>query len=91
MKIDRGMVESGPAVLTIRPEAIELGENSSNSFEAKVISKVYMGTQVRVHFDVKGLEIEGLFPKETMSAFQDGRSLNISFPAKTIWAVPDEA
>jgi ABC-type Fe3+/spermidine/putrescine transport system ATPase subunit len=91
LEVDRGMVESGPAVLTIRPEAIELGGNATNSLEAKVISKVYMGTQVRVHFDIKGLEIEGLFSKETMSEFQEGRALNISFPANMIWTVPDEA
>jgi len=90
LEIDRGMVDSGPAVLTIRPETIELGKNAANLFEARVISKVYMGTQVRVHFDVKGIEIEGLFPKETMSEFQEGRMLNISFPAKRIWAIPNE-
>ena len=90
LQIDRGEIENGPSVLTIRPEAIELGGNAANSLEAKVISKVYMGTQVRVHFEVKGVEIEGLFAKETMPEFQEGRVLNISFPANMIWAVPND-
>ena len=90
LEIEVGLVDSGPAVLTIRPEAIMLGSNDVNAFEARVITKVYMGTMVRVGFDVKGLEIEGLFPKEAMPEFQEGRTLNISFPAQSIWVVPHE-
>jgi len=89
LEVEPGELTTGKAVLTIRPEEITLGENGVNSLEAKVISKVYMGTHVRVRFLIKGIEIEGLFTKETMSEFQEGRILTLSFPPKSIWAIPD--
>ncbi|GAB5471078.1 MAG: ABC transporter ATP-binding protein [Rhodospirillales bacterium] len=89
--VQRGLVQNGPGMLTIRPEAMVIGKEDANGLSARITARVYLGTQVRVRFDIDGQELEGLFPPDVMPELEEGRTVGITLPAKALWVMPHEA
>ena len=81
----RRPVLSGPAVLVIRQEAVELG-SGENFFSARVESARYMGTHQQVRLSSGKLSL-GM---NTSSGrfFQPGQTVEVHFPPNRIWVIP---
>ncbi len=80
-----GPVPSGPGILVIREEAVELGEGES-SFSARVENTRYMGTHQQITLSARGLSL-GVRASSSRS-FAHGQVVNVWFPSDRIWIIP---
>lgn len=80
----------GPALLTIRPEAVELGGQGENVIIGRIISHVYMGTHTRYRIMAGDLEFHIVAPPDATQKFSDGGEVPMKFPVEKIWLVPQE-
>ncbi len=79
----------GPAVLTIRPEAIQLGVAAgANVVTGAVRSAIYMGTHVRCLIDAGGIELQAIADPGTQ--YPQGQRISLLLPRDRIWLVPEE-
>lgn len=76
---------SGPAVLVIRQEAVELG-GGENSFAARVNDARYMGTHQRVRLSVRELSLAIQIPSGR--GVKRGETIEVRFPPDRIWIIP---
>lgn len=85
-----GVVSSGQAVLSIRPESIEMGadEQADNVVKGQIISHVYMGTHTRYKVRVNDLELQAVTEPQAIRHFQTGNEVNIRFAPEHIWVLP---
>ena len=85
-------VPDGKAILSIRPESIEMGVNGdlNNVTKAVVISHVYVGTHTRYKVGVGDYEIEIVTEPQAIRSYHDGDEVNVRFPPERIWILPGE-
>ena len=85
-------VANGKAVLSIRPESIEMGANGdqTNIAKTRVISHVYMGTHARYKVGVGDHELEIVTDPQAIRSYSDGDEVNVRFPPEYIWVLPSE-
>ena len=76
---------SGDRLLTIRPEAIVLGDGP-NRLAARVVSVTFLGTQTRVALDVNGVSLQALTNPAT--APTRGDLIQVSLPPQALWLMP---
>lgn len=88
--VQRGVADKGPAVVSIRPEAIELlkGEESDNVIHGRVTSHVYVGTHTRYKVAVGDQELQVVTDPEAIRAYHDGDEIQLRFPPEKIWVLP---
>lgn len=79
---------SGPAVLTIRPEAIRLGP-AGDGHEARVLATAFLGTQGRVELGLGDLRLVALTTPEVAGGLIPGAAVTVSLPAEALWVIPD--
>jgi ABC-type Fe3+/spermidine/putrescine transport system ATPase subunit len=79
---------SGPGMLTIRQEAIEIGPGP-NAFEVTVRRSIYLGTATRVWVETGGVELQ--LTVGPGHRFVDGTRLTLRFPPERLWVIPDSA
>jgi ABC-type Fe3+/spermidine/putrescine transport system ATPase subunit len=80
----------GPGTLTIRPEAIGLGDPAA-AHRGKVVSTTFLGTQSRVILDLADQRLEALVPPEAALGLTPGMQLGVSLPASALWLIRDGA
>ena len=78
-------VPSGPGILVIREEAVELGEGES-PFSTRVENTRYMGTYQQITLSARGLTL-GVRASSSRS-FANGQVVNVWFPSDRIWIIP---
>ncbi len=78
-------VGDGPAVLSIRPEAVELGVGGDNSVSGTVLSHVYAGRYARFQVKIGDIEIEAITEPGQVKLFADGDTVPVNFDADKIW------
>ena len=78
-------VPSGPGILVIREEAVELGEGES-SFPARVENTRYMGTHQQVELSAAGLLLWASVSSSRL--FSVGKVVEVSFPPDRTWIIP---
>lgn len=84
-------ISSGDGVLSIRPEAIEVGRESANSVKGIVRSHVYVGRYARFRIDVGDCEIEAVTEPGRVKDLRDGDTVSIAFGPEKIWVLgPDD-
>ncbi len=86
----RSSLDTGPGVLSIRPEDIEFGttNDGDNTISARVNSHVYVGTYTKYKIDVNDFRFEVIAEANTKESFPDGSNVTIRFPADKIWILP---
>lgn len=79
----------GSVTLTIRPEQVVLNpESSTNCFNGRVRSRIYVGTYTRYKIMLGDHEIEATRPADTQTdQLNEGDEVRVGFPADRIWVV----
>ena len=85
------LVPDGEAVLSIRPEGVELGVGGENSAEGTVLSHVYAGRYARFQVRIGEVEIEAVTEPGQVKLFADGDSIPVKFDPEKIWILGPNA
>lgn len=84
-----GAHPDGQVVMTIRPEAVQLGSGGTgNTLTGTVRSAIYMGTHVRYLIDAMGIELHAIADPSTQ--VEQGHQIGLRLPQDRIWLVPPE-
>jgi ABC-type Fe3+/spermidine/putrescine transport system ATPase subunit len=81
-------VRTGPGLLTIRPEAIQLGPGQG-TLPARVLSTVFLGTQGRITLGLGEVILDALVAPDSLSGLTPGTEVLIGLPTNGLWVVPD--
>ena len=85
------LVPDGEAVLSIRPEAVDLGVAGENSVEGTVLSHVYAGRYARFQVRIGDTEIEAVTEPGQVKLFADGDNIPVKFDPEKIWVLGPNA
>ena len=80
-------VAHGEAVLSIRPEALDLGVGGDNSAMGTVRSHVYVGRYARFRLTIGDAEIEVITDPGQVKEFNDGDQVSVRFDPAKIWVI----
>ncbi len=83
----RSAVGSGEAVLSIRPESLEIGGDGPNSVKGMVRSHVYVGRYARFRIAIGDTEVEVITDPGQVKDFKDGDSVTVNFDPAKIWVI----
>ncbi len=78
----------GNVTLTIRPEAVRLGEGQ-NSFPARITRVAYLGTRINCGLDAAGVELQVVVPPHTR--LREGDEVTARLPAEALWALEHQS
>ena len=81
-----GRAPSGDVTLTIRPEAVRLGEGE-NSFSARITRVTYLGTRIECGLDANGVELRVAVSPD--AGVREGEKVTARLPAESLWALRD--
>ncbi len=74
----------GDVTLTIRPEAVRLGEGE-NSFTARITRVVYLGTRIECGLDADGVALRVAVSPD--ARVREGEKVAARLPAKSLWVL----
>ena len=80
-------IKAGDAMLSIRPEAIELGVEGHNSVQGTIRSHVYAGRYARFRVTIGETEIEAITDPGQVKLFTDGDAVAVKFHPDKIWVL----
>ena len=80
-------VGHGEAVLTIRPEAADLGVGGDNSARGRITSHVYVGRYARFRITIGEVDIEVITDPAQVKEFNDGDEVQVRFDPAKIWVI----
>lgn len=76
---------TGPARVTIRPEAVRLGEGPLRGTVARV---TFLGTQSRVELTLADLTLTALLPPAEAETLHPGGTVALDLPPGALWRLP---
>jgi ABC-type Fe3+/spermidine/putrescine transport system ATPase subunit len=79
-----GAASPGEVTLTIRPEAIRLGEGE-NSFSARITRAVYLGTRIDCRLEVNGVDLRVAVSPD--AKVREGEKVTARLPAESLWVL----
>ena len=82
-------VSNGAALMSIRPEAVVIGEGK-NSCKGHLVSHVYVGTYTRMKVVVGDQMFEVVAEPGLARQFNDSDEIALCFPPEKIWLLPSE-
>lgn len=85
-----GTAQNGKAVLSIRPEAITVGEADNNCVIGRIRSRVYVGRYARFQIMLGDTMIEVVTEPGQVRNYQDGDEMTLCFDKSAIWVLPVE-
>ncbi|MDQ3318456.1 MAG: TOBE domain-containing protein, partial [Actinomycetota bacterium] len=74
----------GEVTLTIRPEAVRLGEGE-NSFYARITRVVYLGTRIECGLDANGVALRVAVSPD--ARVREGEKVAARLPAESLWVL----
>ena len=80
---------NGRVVVTIRPEAIEVGANGVNTLHGTIRMHTYYGPVARCCIDVNGMSLQVAVPPHT--AFEIGSGVDLHLPPERIYLLPPDS
>lgn len=80
-------LSDGPGLLTIRPEAVLLGDGP-NALAAAVTAVTFLGTQTRIDLQVGATALQALIAPDRASGLTPGQTLTIALPSQALWVLP---
>lgn len=88
--VEHGVVQQGKAMLSIRPESIELGASPArgNTATGRITSRIYMGTHTRYKVMVGDQLFQVVADPQSIRNYQDGDEVNLRFAPEKVWVLP---
>ncbi len=77
----------GPGKLTFRPENVKVGVAAENTITARVVERVYLGTQTRLRLVVGEVAIEAVLSPDLVEGLAVGASVQVTLPRQTLWVL----
>ncbi len=74
-------------MLSIRPEAVELGVGGDNSVAGTILSHVYAGRYARFQVKIGDVEIEAITEPGQVKLFADGDTVPVNVAPDKIWVL----
>lgn len=81
----------GPGKLTFRPECICLaeGQHETNELTARVVEKVFMGTQTRLHLEINQQTIVMTAHPRDVDCIHKSDLIRVHIPSDALWLMPE--
>ena len=81
---------NGEGILTFRPENIQISNSKStlNSVKAKIIEKIFLGTQTRLKLSINSEVIQVIANPNEVENTETGVEIFINFPPSSLWVMP---
>jgi len=80
-------VRDGPGTLTFRPEAVRLGAGDANTLTARLVDRVFMGSQTRLRLSIGAAQIEATLPPDRAEGLAPGDSITLHLPPQSLWVL----
>ena len=79
----------GNGILTFRPENVQIGKGpkSVNTIKAKIIEKIFLGTQTRLKLSIKDEVIEAIANPNEVDEKETGIEIDINIPPSCLWVI----
>ena len=79
----------GNGILTFRPENVQIGKGpkSVNTIKAKIIEKIFLGTQTRLKLSIKDEVIQAIANPNEVDEKETGIEIDINIPPSCLWVV----
>ena len=79
----------GNGILTFRPENVQIGKGpkSVNTIKAKIIEKIFLGTQTRLKLSIKDEVIQAIANPNEVDEKETGIEININIPPSCLWVI----
>jgi len=78
----------GPGTLTFRPESIRIGAGAENTVIARVLDRIFLGTQTRLRLMAGGAEIEAVLSPDLVEGLEVGSQVPVTLPRQALWVLP---
>ena len=79
----------GNGLLTFRPENVQIGKGpkSVNTIKAKIIEKIFLGTQTRLKLSIKDEVIQAIANPNEVDGKETGIEIDINIPPSSLWVI----
>ena len=79
----------GNGILTFRPENVQIGmgPKSVNTIKAKIIEKIFLGTQTRLKLSIKDEVIQAIANPNEVDEKETGIEIDINIPPSCLWVI----
>ena len=79
----------GNGILTFRPENVQIGKGpkSINTIKAKIIEKIFLGTQTRLKLSIKDEVIQAIANPNEVDEKETGIEIDINIPPSSLWVI----
>ena len=79
----------GNGILTFRPENVQIGKGpkSVNTIKAKIIEKIFLGTQTRLKLSIKDEVIQAIANPNEVDDKETGIEIDINIPPSSLWVI----
>ena len=79
----------GNGILTFRPENVQIGKGpkSVNTIKAKIIEKIFLGTQTRLKLSIKDEIIQAIANPNEVDEKETGIEIDINIPPSSLWVI----
>ena len=79
----------GNSILTFRPENVQIGIGSKNinTIKAKIVEKIFLGTQTRLKLSINNEIIQAIANPNEVDDTETGIEIDINVPPSSLWVV----
>ena len=79
----------GNGILTFRPENVQIGKGpkSVNTIKAKIIEKIFLGTQTKLKLSIKDEVIQAIANPNEVDEKETGIEIDINIPPSSLWVI----
>ena len=79
----------GNRILTFRPENVQIGKGPKNvnTIKAKIIEKIFLGTQTRLKLSIKDEVIQAIANPNEVDEKETGIEIDINIPPSSLWVI----
>ena len=82
-----GDAHIGPGTLTFRPEAVRIGGVGENTVTARLVDRIYLGTQTRLRMTVGDVRVEAVLSPDLVEGLAVGDDVLLTLPRQTLWVL----
>jgi ABC-type Fe3+/spermidine/putrescine transport system ATPase subunit len=78
---------TGAGKLTFRPESVKIGAGDENTLSARLVDRIYLGTQTRLRLIAGDVAIEAVVSPDLVEGLQVGTEVPITLPRQALWVL----